>query len=49
LYISDKLGVTLTFVMFGIICALSVVFIYLFVPETKNRTLEQVSADLKTK
>ncbi|KAL4235583.1 hypothetical protein ACF0H5_003979 [Mactra antiquata] len=47
--IMNGLGVTWTFTLFGIICAISVIFIYSFVPETKNRSLEQVSADLKAK
>ena len=48
-YISDGLGVSWTFILFSIICAISVVFIFSFVPETKNRTLEQVSADMKNR
>lgn len=47
--VMNSLGVTWTFTVFGIICAFSVMFIYSFVPETKNRTLEQVSAEMKSK
>ncbi|XP_060559321.1 solute carrier family 2, facilitated glucose transporter member 10-like isoform X2 [Ruditapes philippinarum] len=46
--VMNALGVTWTFTVFGVICAFSVMFIYSFVPETKNRTLEQVSAEMKT-
>ncbi|XP_045160564.2 solute carrier family 2, facilitated glucose transporter member 10-like isoform X2 [Mercenaria mercenaria] len=46
--VMNALGVTWTFTVFGVICAFSVMFIYSFVPETKNSTLEQVSAEMKT-
>ncbi|XP_071502279.1 solute carrier family 2, facilitated glucose transporter member 10-like [Diadema antillarum] len=42
-----KFGVSWTFLMYGIVCCVSVVFIYLVVPETKNRSLEQISDDLR--
>ena len=45
----DGLGVSWTFISFSIICAISVLFIFSFVPETKNRTLEQVSSDMKAR
>ncbi|XP_052776267.1 solute carrier family 2, facilitated glucose transporter member 12-like isoform X2 [Mya arenaria] len=44
--VMNGVGVTGTFVIFGVICCMSAVFIYMFVPETKNRTLEQVSSDM---
>ncbi|XP_060062554.1 solute carrier family 2, facilitated glucose transporter member 10-like [Ylistrum balloti] len=46
LNVIDKLGVSLTFFVFCFICALSTGFIFLFVPETKGRSLEQISSDL---
>ncbi|KAH3782648.1 solute carrier family 2, facilitated glucose transporter member 10-like isoform X2 [Dreissena polymorpha] len=45
--IMNGVGVTWTFILFGLICFLSLAFIFAFVPETKNRTLEQISSDLK--
>ncbi|XP_006812575.1 solute carrier family 2, facilitated glucose transporter member 12-like [Saccoglossus kowalevskii] len=42
----NGLGISWTFILYGFICAASIVFVYLFVPETKNRSLEQVSADI---
>ena len=48
-FVSDGLGVSGTFILFSIICAISVLFIFSFVPETKNKTLEQVSADMKNR
>ncbi|XP_072170047.1 solute carrier family 2, facilitated glucose transporter member 10-like [Diadema setosum] len=42
-----KFGISWTFLMYGIVCCVSVVFIYLVVPETKNRSLEQISDDLR--
>lgn len=47
--VMNALGVTWTFTAFSIVCALAVIFIFSFVPETKNRTLEQVSADMRDK
>lgn len=47
--IMNALGVTWTFTLFAVICGFSVLFIYSFVPETKDKTLEQVSAIMKNK
>ncbi|XP_021374805.1 solute carrier family 2, facilitated glucose transporter member 12-like isoform X2 [Mizuhopecten yessoensis] len=46
LNVIDELGVSLTFFIFSLICAFSTGFIFLFVPETKGRSLEQISSDL---
>ncbi|XP_074642959.1 solute carrier family 2, facilitated glucose transporter member 10-like isoform X2 [Tubulanus polymorphus] len=46
LHVMNGLGVSVTFLLYSMICAIAVVFIFLLVPETKNRTLEQISADL---
>ncbi|XP_064626361.1 solute carrier family 2, facilitated glucose transporter member 12-like isoform X2 [Lineus longissimus] len=42
----DVMGVSWTFILYSGICAIAVVFIFSFVPETKNRSLEQISSDL---
>lgn len=47
--VMNGLGVSGTFILFSIICGISVLFIFSFVPETKNKTLEQVSADMKNR
>ncbi|XP_069128335.1 solute carrier family 2, facilitated glucose transporter member 12-like [Argopecten irradians] len=46
LSVIGELGVSLTFFLFSLICVISIGFIFLFVPETKGRTLEQISTDL---
>lgn len=40
-------GIAGTFLSYSSVCAVSVVFIFFFVPETKDQSLEQVSAALK--
>ncbi|XP_013380389.1 solute carrier family 2, facilitated glucose transporter member 10 isoform X2 [Lingula anatina] len=45
--IMNGLGASWTFIMYGIICAMSVAFIFAFVPETKNRSLEIISEELR--
>jgi hypothetical protein len=42
----DVLGVSWTFILYSGVCAVAFVFIFSFVPETKNRSLEQISSDL---
>lgn len=42
-------GTSWTFIFYSVICVLAVIFIYKYVPETKNRTLEQISAELSTR
>ncbi|XP_070556195.1 solute carrier family 2, facilitated glucose transporter member 10-like isoform X2 [Ptychodera flava] len=46
LQLMNEVGISWTFILYGVICVISAVFVYLFVPETKNRSLEQVSAEL---
>ncbi|XP_071807805.1 solute carrier family 2, facilitated glucose transporter member 10-like [Asterias amurensis] len=45
----NGIGPSWTFLLYGAICAVSFIFIYLIVPETKNRSLEQISAKLNKK
>jgi len=42
-------GTSWTFIFYTIICILAVIFIYKYVPETKNRTLEQISAEFNAR
>jgi hypothetical protein len=42
----DSFGIAATFLMYAGICLLAVLFIFVFVPETKNRTLEQITHQL---
>ena len=42
----DELGESLTFWLYGAIAVLSFVFVYFKVPETKGKTLEELSVEL---
>ncbi|XP_062506936.1 solute carrier family 2, facilitated glucose transporter member 12-like [Corticium candelabrum] len=42
-------GVAATFLMYASTCLISVLFIFVFVPETKNRSLEQITSQLGSK
>jgi predicted MFS family arabinose efflux permease len=45
----DSIGVSWTFFVYGILGMLAIVFIYQFVPETKNRSLEEINALFSTR
>ncbi|XP_061191890.1 solute carrier family 2, facilitated glucose transporter member 12-like isoform X3 [Saccostrea echinata] len=47
--ILENIGVSWTFVMFSAVCALSVVFIFFAVPETRGKSLEQISKELNNR
>ncbi|KAJ8305956.1 hypothetical protein KUTeg_016501 [Tegillarca granosa] len=47
LNVIDGVGVSMTFIVFSVLCIISVMFIFIYVPETKGRSLEQISVDLK--
>ena len=47
LIVMDKFGGGLLFLIFAIVCILGVFFVYLFVPETKNISLEKIELNLK--
>ncbi|XP_038057015.1 solute carrier family 2, facilitated glucose transporter member 10-like [Patiria miniata] len=47
--VMNGIGPSWTFLLYGLICSVAFVFIYCVVPETKNRSLEQISAALKKK
>ena len=49
LFSSGTFGTSWTFIFYSVVCVLAVIFIYKYVPETKNRTLEQISAELSTR
>ena len=37
------------FVFYTVMCAVSITFVYFVVPETKGRSLEEISKELKSK
>ena len=37
------------FMIYTLVCALAVTFVFFIVPETKGRSLEEISKELKTK
>jgi SP family arabinose:H+ symporter-like MFS transporter len=45
----SKFGSSITFYIFGVISLLSLLFVLKFVPETKGKSLEQITADLSAK
>ncbi|XP_062586011.1 solute carrier family 2, facilitated glucose transporter member 12-like isoform X3 [Saccostrea cucullata] len=47
--ILENIGVSWTFVMFSAVCALSVIFIFFAVPETRGKSLEQISKELNNR
>ncbi len=48
LTIAEKLGRASAFWLYGLIAIAGLVFCYLFVPETKGRTLEEIEASLRS-
>lgn len=49
LTILDLIGISHTFMIYGIMCLLGVVFCYFFVPETKGVSLEKIEENLNAK
>ena len=47
LTLTEKLGKSGAFWFYAIVCAAGIVFCYLYVPETKGHTLEEIEAHLK--
>lgn len=45
----NAIGVQVAFYFFGVICLCAAVFVIIYVPETKTRSLEEIYEDLKTK
>ena len=45
----SSIGTSSTFIFYAVICVVAVFFIDKYVPETKNRTLEQISAELNAR
>lgn len=45
----EKIGVSWTFVMFSAVCGASVIFIFVCVPETRGKSLEQISKELNNR
>lgn len=43
----DAIGQSATFMIFAILCIVSIVFVHRYVPETKGRSLEEIQADWK--
>lgn len=43
---TDTLGIEGAFVLFGLMCCLALVFIIIEVPETRNKTLEMIEAEM---
>ena len=48
-YVAASFGPSWTFTFYTIICVVAVIFIYKYVPETKTRTLEQISEEFNTR
>ncbi|MCL5261606.1 MAG: sugar porter family MFS transporter [Gammaproteobacteria bacterium] len=46
LTILELIGISYTFMIYGMMCALGVIFCYLFVPETKGVSLEKIEENL---
>jgi MFS family permease len=45
LTVVDAIGEATTFIIFAVLCAVTYVFVYRYVPETKGRSLEEIQAD----
>ncbi|XP_072046507.1 solute carrier family 2, facilitated glucose transporter member 10-like [Amphiura filiformis] len=43
----SSIGTSWTFLIYSAICGVSILFVFLLIPETKNKSLEQISVDLK--
>ncbi|GJQ86900.1 hypothetical protein Trydic_g11772 [Trypoxylus dichotomus] len=48
-YLKESIGLGLSFILLGLICCMSAVFVYLKVPETKGKRLEEIQDDLQQK
>lgn len=47
LILLDTIGIAMIFSIFAAICIISFSFVMMFVPETKNRSLEAIEKDLR--
>ena len=44
---SGTLSVSVTFLCYGLLCGLAIIFIWLCIPETKGKSLEEISSELQ--
>ena len=48
-FFSGGIGTSSTFIFYAVVCILALLFVYKYAPETKGRTLEQISAELNAR
>lgn len=46
-YVPDAFTIGGTCLFYSVMCLHSILFVFLFVPETRNKTLQQISQELK--
>lgn len=49
LLLADAIGLSWMFLLYGLVGAVAVLFVYLFVPETKGQTLEEIDQQFSKK